>query len=198
MKQEGNFSCLYIKIAEKKKPIQRFFDNVKGVTFNDRSVQISREKMKTFFDESLKGITNSLREIFKKKMKIKYILLLGGYASSKVLYDHVESQFGSQCEILRPRLPQEAVMKGAVIFGKGRAIASRKSPFTYDYSYSERFDASKHREDKKFTNSEGDWCSDLFGKMVEIDEVVGCGETKQHIFNLAPNQKTMRILKGKT
>lgn len=195
--QEANFSCPHNlwKAAEKKKPIDQFFDKVKGVSWNDASVQISQEKIRSFFEESLKGITDSLREILKKKIKIKYILLVGGYALSKVLCSHIENEFGSQCEVLCPHLPQEAVMKGAVMFGRDRAvIASRKSGFTYGYSYGERFDATKHREDKKFTNSEGDWCTDLFQKIMEIDQDVGWDETTEYTFNpIDPKQTTMRI-----
>uniref|UniRef100_A0A8C6ULG4 Uncharacterized protein n=1 Tax=Neogobius melanostomus TaxID=47308 RepID=A0A8C6ULG4_9GOBI len=195
--EEASLSCPYslIKAAEKKKDIEDFFGQIKGVSWSDGSVQISREKMRSFFEESLSGITDSIREILKKKIEIKYIFLVGSYALSKVLRDHIENQFGSQYEVLCPYLPQEAVMKGAVMFGRDRAvIASRKSRYTYGYDYGERFDASKHREDKKFTTSEGNWCTDLFGKMVEIDQDVGFDETKEYIFSpVEPNQRAMRM-----
>uniref|UniRef100_A0A8C6UN95 Heat shock 70 kDa protein 12A n=1 Tax=Neogobius melanostomus TaxID=47308 RepID=A0A8C6UN95_9GOBI len=195
--QEANFSCPHnlIKAAEKKKPIEKFFVQVKDVSFSDASVQISQEKMRSFFLESLSGITESLREILKKKIEIKYILLVGGYALSKVLRDHIKNQFGSQYEVLCPYLPQEAIMKGAVMFGKDRAvIASRKSGYTYGYSDCDRFDAAKHKEDKKLTNSEGDWCIDLFTKMVEVDQDVGFDKTKEYIFTpIESKQKTMEI-----
>jgi len=137
--------------------------------------------MRSFFAESLRGITKSLEEIFKKDFSIEYILLVGGYAGSQILRQHIAEQFGKICKVLCPFRPQEAILKGAVEFGRNPAVvASRKSAFTYGVGVSQRFDASKHRADKKYTNKEGDWCRDIFMKLVEIDEDVGWNEHREH------------------
>ncbi|XP_072221348.1 heat shock 70 kDa protein 12A-like [Leuresthes tenuis] len=178
------FSCPYNlgQLAQKKKAIEKFFEPVQGATWNDGSITILKQKLRSFFAESLQGITESLEEIFKKDLRIEYILLVGGYAGSQILRQHITDEFIDHCEVLCPFRPQEAILKGAVEFGRNPAVvASRKSAFTYGVGITERFDASKHRADKKYTNKEGDWCQDIFMKLTEIDEDVGWNEHREHI-----------------
>uniref|UniRef100_A0A8C6UZE2 Heat shock 70 kDa protein 12A n=1 Tax=Neogobius melanostomus TaxID=47308 RepID=A0A8C6UZE2_9GOBI len=193
--QDAQFSCPYNlgQTALRKKKMEMFFNNDKGASWNRGKIKISQEKMRSFFGESLKGVRDSLQEILKNITQIKYVLLVGGYASSQVLRDHIESQFGSQYKVLCPYMPQEAVLKGAVMFGRdGAAIESRKSAFTYGYDVVRKFDASKHKKKKKFKNSEGVWCNDLFEKMVEIDEDVGWDEVRKYTLHaLYEDQKGM-------
>ncbi|GLD56648.1 poly [ADP-ribose], partial [Lates japonicus] len=127
--------------------------------------------MKSFFSDSLGKITNNLREILKKGFKIRYILLVGGYASSDVLRRRITSEFSAQCKVLCPYRAQEAIVKGAVMFGRNPGIvAIRKSAFTYGIDVWQKFDESTHRAEKKIANQEGDWCRDIFKKLVEIGE----------------------------
>ncbi|GLD68315.1 uncharacterized protein AKAME5_001962700 [Lates japonicus] len=127
--------------------------------------------MRSFFDESLNGITESLREILGKDLSIEFILLVGGFAESKILRRHIDDQFGRQCKVLCPFRAQEAVVKGAVKFGRNpEVVASRKSAFTYGIAVSEEFDESRHKAGKKFTADGREMCRDIFMKLVEIDE----------------------------
>ncbi|GLD68506.1 heat shock 70 kDa protein 12A-like protein [Lates japonicus] len=138
-------------IAQKKKKIEKFFETVRGASWNDGSIKISKEKMKSFFIESLNGITESLREILDKDFNIQFILLVGGYAESKILRGHINDQFGDQCKVLCPFRAQEAIVKGAVKFGRNpEVVASRKSAFTYGIATCEKF-KSRHKAEKKFT-----------------------------------------------
>lgn len=183
--QDGQFSCPYNlgQTASRHKMIEMFFDNDKGASWNEGKIKISQKKMRSFFEESLTGVTDSLRDILENTTEIKYILLVGGYALSQVLRRHIERTFGSQYEVLCPNLPQEAVLKGAVMFGSDKAvIVSRKSRFTYGFDCNVKFDKSKHAEEKKKMNSKGEWCSDVFYKMVEIDEDVAYNVTKEYTF----------------
>ncbi|XP_071392153.1 heat shock 70 kDa protein 12A-like [Centroberyx affinis] len=186
VEEDVEISCLYnlLTLAQKRQNIERFFQRVQGASWDEGVIKISKEKMKSFFDESLSGITKNLREILKKDLRIEYILLVGGYASSVILRKHINKQFGSQCKVLCPLNAQEAIVKGAVMFGRHpEVVASRKSAFTYGISVGERFDESRHKAEKKFSNTEGDWCDDVFKKLVEIDQNVGWNETKEHIFS---------------
>ncbi|GLD68314.1 heat shock 70 kDa protein 12A-like protein [Lates japonicus] len=182
-------------LAQRSQEIEKFFETVEGASWNDGSIKISKQKMNSFFDESLNGITKSLRLIMKKDLNIEFILLVGGYAESEVLRGHIKSQFGRQCEVLCPFRPQEAIVKGAVMFGRNpEVVASRKSAFTYGIAVSERFDKHKHRAEKKFTNKNGEWCNNIFKKLVEIKQDVGWDETREHIlFPVEADQKSMRF-----
>ncbi|KAK2840494.1 hypothetical protein Q5P01_014234 [Channa striata] len=169
-------------LAQKHQGIERFLKEVKGASWDDGWIKISRAKLRSFFDDSLTGITNSLREILRKELNIQVILLVGGYADSQILRQHIIDEFGHQCKVLCPIQAQEAIMKGAVMFGRNPAVVkTRKSTFTYGLSVSERFDESRHKNFKKYSNKDGDWCIDIFMKLVEIDEDVSWDETREHI-----------------
>uniref|UniRef100_A0A3Q4FXW1 Heat shock 70 kDa protein 12A-like n=1 Tax=Neolamprologus brichardi TaxID=32507 RepID=A0A3Q4FXW1_NEOBR len=191
-----DISCPYNlgEMAREKQKIEKFFESLRGVSWNEGAIKISKEKVRSFFADSLNGISKSLREILKKGFTIKYILLVGGYAQSPILRQHITNQFSGQCEVLCPSHPQEAVMKGAVMFGRNPAVvASRISAFTYGVSLSHRFDESKHRADKKYTNKEGEWCDGIFCVLVRENEEVGWDKTSEHSFTPVERDQTAII-----
>ncbi|MEQ2300238.1 hypothetical protein AMECASPLE_023271 [Ameca splendens] len=181
------------RIAQKKKAIERFFEKVEGASWDEGCITISKQKLSSFFAESLQGITHSLKEIFTKCLNIKFILLVGGYSESKILQKHVIDKFGDKCKVLCPIRPQEAILRGAVEFGrKPHLVASRKSAFTYGVRVSRRFDKSKHKAEKKKINKDGEWCRDIFMKLVESGEDVGWDETRT--FSLYPTQADTKMM----
>uniref|UniRef100_A0A4W6BRX3 Heat shock protein family A (Hsp70) member 12A.2 n=1 Tax=Lates calcarifer TaxID=8187 RepID=A0A4W6BRX3_LATCA len=168
-------------LAQRRQEIEKFFETVQGASWNDGSIKISKQKMRSFFDESLNGI--SLREILNKDLSVEFILLVGGYAESKILRQHIISQFSDQCKVLCPFRPQEAIVKGAVMFGRNpEVVASRKSAFTYGTEINPWFEESRHKAEKKFRCTSGERCLDIFKQLVEIDEDVGWDESREYIF----------------
>ncbi|XP_063322816.1 heat shock 70 kDa protein 12A-like [Pelmatolapia mariae] len=192
-----HMSCPYNlgTLAESRQEIEKFFESVEGASWECGAIRISKERLRSFFAESLKGITDSLKEILKKHLNIKYILLVGGYAESLILRQHVIDQFGDQCKVFCPFSPQEVILKGAVEFGRNQAVvASRKSAFTYGVSVCEKFDLSKHRADKKFIAHGEEFCSNIFMTLVEEGENVGWNEVRKLIFNpISAGQTGMEI-----
>uniref|UniRef100_A0A672FEM6 Heat shock protein family A (Hsp70) member 12A.2 n=1 Tax=Salarias fasciatus TaxID=181472 RepID=A0A672FEM6_SALFA len=193
---EAEISCPYnlTELAkESGRDMERFFEGVRGASWDKGSIQISKQRMRSFFSDSLRGITNCLKEILRKDFHIDYILLVGGYSESETLRRHVINQFKGQCKVLCPVRAQEAILLGAVIFGTNPAlVASRKSAFTYGVKTTRNFDPSKHREDKKFTTDTGDLCGDVFKMLVEIDGDVGWTETRE--FSFTPNNPTQTTM----
>ncbi|MEQ2173497.1 hypothetical protein GOODEAATRI_032677, partial [Goodea atripinnis] len=146
------------RLAQTKKDIEKFLEGVEGASWNEGSIKIYKQKLRSFFNESLQGIIESLNDILKRDHRIEYILLVGGYADSQILQGHITEEYIDECKVLCPFRPQEAILKGAVEFGRNPAVvASRKSAFTYGIAVANRFDASKHRADKKYTNKDGEW-----------------------------------------
>ncbi|XP_027880043.1 heat shock 70 kDa protein 12A-like isoform X1 [Xiphophorus couchianus] len=177
------------RLAQTKKDIEKFLEGVQGASWDEGSIRISKEKLRSFFDESLQGIVKSLDNILRRGYRIGYILLVGGYADSQMLQRHITEEYIGECNVLCPFRPQEAILKGAVMFGRNPAVVtSRKSAFTYGLAVAQRFDASNHRADKKYTNQDGEWCDDIFMKLVEINEDVGWNQTKS--FSLSPTSST--------
>uniref|UniRef100_A0A087X6R9 Heat shock protein family A (Hsp70) member 12A.2 n=1 Tax=Poecilia formosa TaxID=48698 RepID=A0A087X6R9_POEFO len=182
------------KLARKKKDIEKFFESVDGASWNEGSIIITREKLKTFFDESLQGITMSLREIFKKDLHIGIILLVGGFAESQILRQQINEQFGKEYKILCPVRPQEAILRGAVEFGRNpKIVAFQRSRFTYGMAVLREFE-SEHKQEKKITADGKEWCKDIFKKLLEEGEVVGWDETKEHVLTAVdPKQTQMSV-----
>ncbi|KAM9709864.1 heat shock 70 kDa protein 12A-like [Menidia menidia] len=195
--EDINFTCPFNlgRLAGKEKDIEEFFEPVEGVTWNDGSIRISRERLRGFFAESLEGITESLREIFKKDFRIEFILLVGGYAASQILRQHITRQFGGRCKVLCPSRAQEAIVNGAVRFGKNpELVTSRKSAYSYGLETSEYFDESKHKVGKKYEAGGRAFCADIFLKLLSVGEDVGCNETRQHLLCPVEPDQTMMTL----
>uniref|UniRef100_A0AAV2JZG8 Uncharacterized protein n=1 Tax=Knipowitschia caucasica TaxID=637954 RepID=A0AAV2JZG8_KNICA len=169
------------------------FKPMEGVELEGDKLSVSEKKMESFFHESLVHITDSLCEILDSHSQIQYILLVGGFSQSRILCDHVRQQFSDRARVLCPKNPQEAILKGAVVFARDQAvIRSRKSAFTYGYIKMRRFDPRIHKPEKKLTNADGDWCDDLFGKLVEIGEDVGWNQSVEYILKpITENQTVM-------
>ncbi|KAK5608349.1 hypothetical protein CRENBAI_000289 [Crenichthys baileyi] len=195
--EDVRISCPYnlAMLAQKNKEIEKYFDSVQGVSLNEGSIKISREKLRCFFYESLQGIIKCLRDIFKKDLNIEYILLVGGYAESQILRQHIIDQFSKRCGIICPFRPQEAILRGAVEFGRNpKCVESRKSGFTYGLAVLKRFDESKHRGKDKYIADGKEWCQNVFKKLVEEGEDVGWDETREHVLDAVdPNQTEMRV-----
>ena len=176
-----------------------FFNKIQGASWEEGSIKITKEKLQSFFDDSFKGITNSVRQILKSKSKdnpeglsIDFILLVGGYASCNTLRSHIQRQFSGQCKVLFPTDPQEVIIKGAVWFGKNpNVVSSRVSALTYGIAVSERFDESKHKPENLFTTNDGtEYCCDVFKKLVQKGESVGCDEVREHTFTPISSDQT--------
>uniref|UniRef100_A0A4W5RBW5 Heat shock protein family A (Hsp70) member 12A.2 n=1 Tax=Hucho hucho TaxID=62062 RepID=A0A4W5RBW5_9TELE len=174
-----------------------FFNEIHGASWEEGSIKITKERMRSFFDDSFKGITNSIRQILKSKdnpegLSIDFILIVGGYASCHILRSHIQRQFSGQCKVLFPIDPQEVIIKGAVLFGKNpKLVSSRISALTYGIAVYESFDESKHKPEKKFTTHEGiEYCSDVFNKLVQKGESVGCEEVREHTFSPISSDQT--------
>ncbi|XP_030581645.1 heat shock 70 kDa protein 12A-like [Archocentrus centrarchus] len=191
-------SCPYNlgEMAKKQQAIEMFFESVQGALWDEGAIQITSDKMKYFFEESVRSISNILKEILKKDFNIEYIVLVGGYAESKILRRHITKQFGQKCKVLCPSRPQEAIVKGAVMFGRNPAVVtSRKSAYTYGFATAESFDKFKHKADKKFTADDRELCNDIFCQMVSINEDVGWDQPREHNLNpVKADQTEMNII----
>ncbi|XP_005817149.2 heat shock 70 kDa protein 12A-like [Xiphophorus maculatus] len=183
------------KLARKKKAIEKFFESVQGASWNNGVIKISREKLRSFYDESLQGMTKSLKEILEKDLKIDFILLVGGFAESKILQKHINEEFEAEYKILCPVRPQEAILRGAVEFGRNPKIVTfRRSRFTYGVAVLKKFDESEHKQEKKLIADGKEWCKDIFKILLEVGQDVAWDETREHFLNAAdPKQTQMSV-----
>ncbi|KAM6093329.1 heat shock 70 kDa protein 12B-like isoform 1-T1 [Theristicus caerulescens] len=189
--------CYYnlTRVAECKKDISHFFKKAKGAVWCDGMIMITYEKMKSFFDYSIKNIICTLREILDKPemAKVQYILLVGGFASSVILRDAISQAFSKKYHILCPVEAQVAIAKGAVLFGVNpQIVASRVSALTYGIAVDRKFDSAIH-DFRKQRVSEADgyiYCTDLFQKLVGVEESVNINEVAHYNFHPTESDQT--------
>ncbi|XP_010147427.1 PREDICTED: heat shock 70 kDa protein 12A-like, partial [Eurypyga helias] len=182
--------CYYnlTRVAGCKKDISHFFKKADGAVWRDGMIMITCEKMKSFFDYSIKNVIHTVREILDKPRmaKVQYILLVGGFASSIILRDAISQAFSRKYHILCPADAQVAIAKGAVLFGVNpHIVASRVSARTYGLAVSSEFDTAIH-DVRKLRVSKADgciYCTDLFKKLVGIDESVNINEIAHYNFH---------------
>ncbi|KAL6459491.1 hypothetical protein MHYP_G00329630 [Metynnis hypsauchen] len=180
-------------IAEKSKSIEDYLKGISGAEWESGQILLTQEKMRSLHDDSLRAIERLIRDILKKpNLKIRYLLLVGGFALSPYVNKFVREKFGSRCTVICPVEAQLAVLKGAVMFGMmPNVVESRISLFTYGVSECEEFNESKHRGKSTFLNKDGvKYCNVCFYGLVQKDESVRCDEVRDYIFGPVERDQT--------
>lgn len=177
--------------------LSTIFESVEAVEWDDGSIRVSVEKLKSFHVESLKGTDQIIHEILSKpELTIKFIILVGGFAESKILRNYMQELFRGKCTILCPIEPQVVVLKGAVLFGLNpTVIQSRVSTLTYGIVHSEVFDPKRHQGCVVLVNKDGTPYCNVFKRLVKIGESVGCEEVRDIVLNpVDRDQKEMKFI----
>ena len=101
---------------------------------------MSKELMLSFFEPFLAATVNETRRILSAHEHITNIIVVGGFGSSKVLTNRINSEFHNKLGVRvilpdpRPK-PQGAIAHGAVYYGLYKnIIQNRVAPFTYGVS----------------------------------------------------------------
>lgn len=185
-----SFTCSHTLVElikkHRKQDVASLFNEFEGASWDDddRVIKISPTKYRSFFEESLRGIHKILKDIIEKKeLHIRCLILVGGFASSKILQDYIKDKFGSRCTVICSLLPQEALVSGAAVFGRNPGIiASRISALTYCIAVAVKFDESKHKPYRKFISDGNIYCDHCFERLVKIGEPVLYNETRSYTY----------------
>lgn len=146
---------------------------------NDEYLALSSGMMKNLFESTVNHIKDHLKTLLQKPelSKVKILLLVGGFADSPLLQQEIKRAFSESCKILIPNNAIEAVVKGAVLFGKnpGR-ITERVVTTTYGAGCTRNFIHGVHPEEKKFIVDDVEKCEDLFNLFVRENATVRFGQ----------------------
>uniref|UniRef100_A0A8C8VEX7 Heat shock 70 kDa protein 12A n=1 Tax=Pelusios castaneus TaxID=367368 RepID=A0A8C8VEX7_9SAUR len=187
------------RVAERKqKDIPLLFEGVQGALWCDGTIKITYEKMTSFFAYSVKKTIGALQEILNKPemATVKYILLVGGFASSIILRDEIYQTFSEQYHILCPRDAQVAIAKGAILFGSNpQIVASRISALTYGVEITQAFDIAVHDVQKKRVSKTDNYvyCTGLFQKLVGNGDVVEIDKVASYAFTPTEADQTNAV-----
>jgi len=153
--------------------------DLKGkVKFLGDKIRVSAEITRCWFQESIDGTIRHLTGILSEPVMkdVTSILLVGGFAESKLMQDAVKNAFKDRTVII-PEEAGLAVLKGAVLFGhRPQLVSSRCVTFTYGYGVARPFDDSRHPPELLWIDSYGDRkANNCFEKVVEIGSSVDVG-----------------------
>lgn len=112
------------------------------------TVLVPLSKIQNFFRPVVEKIVKHVSDLL-ERTPVDYILLVGGFAESKILMHRVKNAFeNDNTRVVVPLRPSLAVVRGAVSFslGKGQQIKSRLARYTYGTRMNFDYNLSKHPE----------------------------------------------------
>ncbi|XP_053392729.1 heat shock 70 kDa protein 12B-like [Mercenaria mercenaria] len=145
----------------------------KAVTWAGDKLRIDKTAAKTLFDIPSKMLIRHINKLFAEPsiQDVEAILLVGGFGECALLKAAFEENFSNK----RLMIPSEAglaVLKGAVRFGHlPDLVSTRIARFTIGKRIMEEF-KDHHDPNKKIVRDGVEKCSDVFRKLIEIDEEV--------------------------
>jgi molecular chaperone DnaK (HSP70) len=159
------------------------------------------ELMKIFapvFNNVCKCIDEHLEQAKNKAINFDYLFLVGGFGRSGLLKQLITEKYGKQLTIVLPRDPEQAVLKGAVIYALSPSIIhSRKSSLTYGTDVSEPFEEGIDNPAYKKETDLGILCKNRFNCFIRKGQDVPNKHTITKIYTpVYTNQTKMRFIVG--
>ncbi|XP_061186261.1 heat shock 70 kDa protein 12A-like [Saccostrea echinata] len=154
----------------------------KDIDVNRGKIEISAEKVRSFFTKTVQGIVDHVRMVMSKPecKDIKHILMVGGFSESPLVVEEIRAQFPTK-KVINPVDSSLSVLKGAVLFGfNTEVVTARACPLTYGISLYDSFDKTKHDISKSVMMGKERVVLGCFEKIFTIDEIVDVG-TKRSI-----------------
>ena len=149
-------------------------------------LSLNSQVMVGLFKPVLEAMKEHLLTLLNKPelAKVKALLLVGGFAASAVLQQEIEVELSKRCRVIIPRNADQAVVQGAVMFGKMPSkITARIVSITYGADCSRDFIQGFHPEEKKFVADGIEKCGDLFSCFVKENETIKLGQRIRKTFN---------------
>ena len=125
--------------------------------------------MRKLIDPVIDRIVEHIDELLKlgELETVRSLIVVGGFANSVILQEALKSRFADRVKVVVPKDPSVAVLYGAVLFGHNmRAIAERRSAYTYGVSKLEKLPEDEVEADRKFRHN-------VFDTFVRVNESVG-------------------------
>lgn len=151
------------------------------------------------FQQSGDMICNIVEEVMAKKQGIQTIVLVGGFAESKITQSYIRTKLQKKypaVKLVSPTSPFRAVLKGAVLYGHDVFIyKSRISRATYGVATNRKFIDGTHKPEKKWHNSDDDlyYCKDILNVHIREGQTVNL-QDKQAFHTYSPLFKNQRSL----
>ncbi|KAK3602714.1 hypothetical protein CHS0354_017156 [Potamilus streckersoni] len=148
---------------------------------------IHSSKMEQYFDTAIDKIKDHISNLLQRKelSKLSSIMLVGGFAESRVVQEKIKTYFKTKTVFVPPEA-SVSVLKGSVMFGHNpNIIAERISPWTYGVHTRKAFNKNIHDIKRKQTMAGKEYVNNAFDKYLGIGESVAVGRRSLgHIYNV--------------
>ena len=163
-----------------------------NIKFFRGSLVLAYSEAEKLFKKVFDDITCHLKQILEDVENIKYVILVGGFATFPILQQRLKEKLPSFVRVITVRECSLAVVMGAVLYGHDPTlIASRRVKYTYGVSFQapfeEEFDPDEYRvvDDKGVVR-----CKNRFFIFVEKNEEVETGDEVSYSFHPHPPNAT--------
>ncbi|KAK6532128.1 hypothetical protein TWF694_003289 [Orbilia ellipsospora] len=152
---------------------------------DDDLIDVRGSAVCTIFDHVCNKIDtlveNQVKQVKAEGLKVKAILLVGGFGSSKYLHSRLDKIYRQRgINVLQANDPWSAVCRGATMWGlEHKAVVSRNARYSYGYSVNVPFESGKHdMVDRYWDVSEGiHRARDQMGWLLKWGEEIQAGRT---------------------
>ncbi|XP_052814320.1 heat shock 70 kDa protein 12A-like [Mya arenaria] len=141
------------------------------VSYRRDKLFIKAKAVLDIFKETIEHTIVQVSELLQKTdlQNVSTIVLVGGFAESKIFQQMVKSHFDSNRYLLIiPQAPELAVLKGAVHYGlDGSFIRTHRMPYTVGIDTSVEFEEGRHPEKLRVFQNGSFKCSGIFKVFIE-------------------------------
>ena len=156
------------------------------VKFSRGALTLNYPEVAKIYDPVFKNITAHLKSILEKVGDIKFVVLVGGFATSLLLQEHIKRNLASRysLRVITVYNCSLAVVMGSVLFGHDSTlIASRRVKYSYGISCCLPFDAEVDPNSSRVVSDNGEeLCEYRFDVFAKINEEIPVGQEKVHSF----------------
>lgn len=140
------------------------------------SMYVQNEHFKSFFTIAKDRIIGILKVILKEMKTVDFIIMVGGFSSSKFLTDEIKNTPAfSSIRFISPNEPATAVLRGAVLFGyHPRSVSARMCSIPTD------FDSKVHPQSKHIIVDGKERCKDVLSVLLYKDELGKYAKLRTH------------------
>ncbi|WAR10928.1 HS12B-like protein [Mya arenaria] len=172
-RQDGQFSiklpARLIELAGETK--MKEIKHSQKVSFRKDKLFVDATAVLDIFKETIEHTIVHVSEILQKTdlQNVSTIVLVGGFAESKVLQQEVKSRFNPKKYLLViPQAPELAVLKGAALYGLDESlIRSHRMPYTVGIDAAVEFDEGQHPAKLRHFQNGSFKCTGIFKVFIE-------------------------------
>ena len=168
------------------------------VKFSRGALTLEYPEVAKLFDPVFENITAHLKSILEKVDDIKFVILVGGFATSLLLQEHIKREVASRysLRVITAYNCSLAVVLGSVLFGHDSTlIASRRVKYSYGISSYLPFEKGIDPDSYRFVDDDGSvLCRHRFFVFAKRNDEVAVGqEIERSVYPLYADTKKLTI-----